>query len=183
MRRFLGILTSLCLACGFDTGASVGAPGQPGPAGVEGPQGPAGAAGSKGDPGASPPVLLGYFVGPINANYPFYGTTGGGWSQVLGDRRSIFVPPEIRHVAYISVNLRDLVGPGADSVSVEVEENPGFANIPQHLSSPAVLKLDSTYTSSQLAPNAPISQPWLTLVLTATGSYSGIVEATIWGKP
>ena len=163
-------------------------PGPAGPAGSQGPQGIPGAAGSqgvpgpKGDIGPISPVLLGYFVGQISSG-SYHGSIKNDWSQAGNDSKSFFIPPGIRRISHVAVNLRDMVGPGSDSVTVEIMESPGFANIAQPLLKPASYTLTSTLVSGVGDIDALTTMPWVSVSVTATGTYTGNVEAFVWASP
>lgn len=164
---------------------------EPGPVGSQGPQGPQGIPGAtgiqgvpgpKGDAGPISPVLLGYFVGQVSAG-SYHGGITGDWSQTSTDRKSFFIPPSLRRISHIAINLRDMVGPGNDSVTVEVMESPGFANVAQPLPKAARYALTSTLVSGVGDVDALTTMPWMSVYVTATGSYTGSVEAFVWVSP
>ncbi len=161
---------------------SVGPQGPQGPQGIPGATGMQGVPGPRGDIGPISPVLLGYFVGPVSAG-SYHGGIKNDWSQADSDRKSFFIPPGIRRISHIAINLRDMVGPDNDSVTVEIMESPGFANVAQPLTKPATYALTSTFVSGVGDVDALTTMPWVSVYVTATGTYTGNVEAFVWASP
>lgn len=172
------------VACSDEPGST----GQPGPQGPAGPQGIPGATGSqgvpgpKGDTGPISPVLLGYFVGQVSAG-SYFGSTTSAWTTNQTDRKTFYVPPQIRRISYIAVNLRDLTSPGVDFVTAEVKESPGFANVGQSLTKPAVYSVTGTFDTGAADVDSLLTMPWVSVELFVTGTYAGNVEAFVWASP